>query len=201
MAPSSLSTVLVLSLLSFLSVGALARPGLHFHPCKSYYVSFSYTLSSPKTLDQIPLEPNPRPNLRPGFASNHKLPFSFFIYREINGIYPKPVEFMAHNDLYLVSRRDPSAFRGIKPYEREFRFTNSLRERTKDILSVIIALLFGLGCGALTSATMYLAWSLITNRYEGSASEEYEGADDAGYVKIPDTPSTDTVKKEGYEGK
>ncbi|KAG2722800.1 hypothetical protein I3760_02G142900 [Carya illinoinensis] len=35
--------------------------------------------------------------------------------------------------------------------------SSSLRDRTKDILSVVVALLFGVGCGALTAATMYLA--------------------------------------------
>lgn len=78
---------------------------------------------------------------------------------------------------------------------------SSLRDRTKDILSVVLALLFGVGCGALTSATMYLVWSVITSRYEireaGSDSEESddENPKDMSYVKIPAAPA-----KEGYEG-
>ncbi|KAF9603578.1 hypothetical protein IFM89_037077 [Coptis chinensis] len=71
--------------------------------------------------------------------------------------------------------------------------TSSLRERTKDILSVVVALLFGVGCGALTSATMYLAWSLITNRFEESHDDgDFSDDDDVasfkkmGYCKIPD---------------
>ncbi|EXB86771.1 hypothetical protein L484_007795 [Morus notabilis] len=65
---------------------------------------------------------------------------------------------------------------------------SSLRDRTKDILSVVVALLFGVGCGALTAATMYLAWSLFSTRND--YSEEFEDADELspkkmGYVKIP----------------
>ncbi|POO03344.1 Transmembrane protein [Trema orientale] len=82
----------------------------------------------------------------------------------------------------------------------------SLRDRTKDILSVVVALLFGVGCGALTAATMYLAWSLFSTRYDAAEEEEEEeddaaataAADDGlspkkvGYVKIPSADSKQT---------
>ncbi|XWS46477.1 hypothetical protein CRYUN_Cryun14cG0070800 [Craigia yunnanensis] len=43
---------------------------------------------------------------------------------------------------------------------------SSLRERSRDILSVVVALLFGVGCGALTAATLYLVWTLFSARFE-----------------------------------
>ncbi|KAF5190443.1 transmembrane protein [Thalictrum thalictroides] len=84
-----------------------------------------------------------------------------------------------------------------QPALPSFGVTSSLRERTKDILSVVVALLFGVGCGALTSATMYLAWTLITNRYNEARDYDDEDSDfnsdyedvspkKMGYCKIPD---------------
>ncbi|PON74990.1 Transmembrane protein [Parasponia andersonii] len=77
----------------------------------------------------------------------------------------------------------------------------SLRDRAKDILSVVVALLFGVGCGALTAATMYLAWSLFSTRYDAAEEEEEEEEAAAaaglspkkmGYVKIPSADSKQT---------
>ncbi|CAJ1960703.1 unnamed protein product [Sphenostylis stenocarpa] len=68
---------------------------------------------------------------------------------------------------------------------------SSLRDRTKDILSVALALLFGVGCGALTAATMYLVWSVFSTRHRAAAyddfssDEEIESPKKLGYVKIP----------------
>ncbi|XP_061339126.1 uncharacterized protein LOC133285848 isoform X2 [Gastrolobium bilobum] len=69
---------------------------------------------------------------------------------------------------------------------------SSLRDRTKDILSVALALLFGVGCGALTAATMYLVWSVFSARhgyrsaaYDDFSDEEIESPKKMGYVKIP----------------
>ncbi|XP_022642721.1 uncharacterized protein LOC106774809, partial [Vigna radiata var. radiata] len=73
---------------------------------------------------------------------------------------------------------------------------SSLRDRTKDILSVALALLFGVGCGALTAATMYLVWSVFPIRHHAAAyddfssDEEIESPKKLGYVKIP---APDTV--------
>ncbi|PKI54439.1 uncharacterized protein LOC116207977 [Punica granatum] len=68
---------------------------------------------------------------------------------------------------------------------------SSLRDRSKDILSVVIALLFGVGCGALTAVTMYMAWSLFSNNgghYLQESDDEYDfdvSPKKMGYVKIP----------------
>ncbi|MQL67683.1 hypothetical protein F6Q10_35325, partial [Streptomyces vinaceus] len=75
--------------------------------------------------------------------------------------------------------------------------TNSIRDRTKDIMRVVGALLFGVGCGALTAATMYLIWSLFwPNRFEfeDSDNDDFDSDNDGfdataakklGYVAIP----------------
>ncbi|KAF4348325.1 uncharacterized protein LOC115722561 [Cannabis sativa] len=76
----------------------------------------------------------------------------------------------------------------------------SLRDRTKDILSVVVALLFGVGCGALTAATMYLAWSLFSTRYQDDADDTTSAVVDddglspkkMGYVKIPTADAKQT---------
>ncbi|KAF8030357.1 hypothetical protein BT93_E2712 [Corymbia citriodora subsp. variegata] len=66
---------------------------------------------------------------------------------------------------------------------------SSLRDRTVDILSVVVALLFGVGCGALTAATMYLVWSLFASHRGDDFQEESDDEDvnpkKMGYVKIP----------------
>lgn len=80
---------------------------------------------------------------------------------------------------------------------------SSIRDRTRDIMSVVGALLFGVGCGALTAATMYLIWFLFSpNRFEFDDSDDdsFDDIDDdgapkkMGYMTIPDE-DIDAVKK------
>ncbi|XP_071704400.1 uncharacterized protein [Rutidosis leptorrhynchoides] len=86
-------------------------------------------------------------------------------------------------------------------------------DRTMDILSIVGALLFGVGCGALTAATVYLIFSLVSNRrldFESDSEDEIEYAaaaadagDDVsamknGYVAVPNAnkevpPTADEV--------
>ncbi|KAJ6369500.1 hypothetical protein OIU76_027848 [Salix suchowensis] len=89
----------------------------------------------------------------------------------------------------LAATRWGSVWDGFGSYD-----LSSLRDRTKDILSVVVALLFGVGCGALTAATMYLVWSLFSpsqSRYDDYfdgefSDEEEEDLKKIGYVKIPE---------------
>lgn len=87
-----------------------------------------------------------------------------------------------------------------------------IRERTKDILNVVVALLFGIGCGALTAAGMYLAWSLFSSHgdYTSSFSSPYDDDSDGndsfdyspkkmGYFKIPAQTETVTAKEPTIE--
>ncbi|XVF20448.1 hypothetical protein REPUB_Repub12eG0001200 [Reevesia pubescens] len=102
---------------------------------------------------------------------------------------------------------DPSASSGFVTVFTEIRQLNpnpipnpkpsyvfsSLRERSRDILSVVVALLFGVGCGALTAATLYLVWTLFSARfdYHRACLEDDDESDEEfspkkmGYVNIP----------------
>lgn len=106
--------------------------------------------------------------------------------------------------IYRVLRRaDESSYRPMIPSSD--LAVNSLQDRARDILVVVVGLLFGVGCGGLTAATMYLAWSLITNRYEICGSDGYDDEDEIestkklGYVKIPAAADPVHAHKEGYE--
>ena len=92
------------------------------------------------------------------------------------------------------------------PVELYSSVTSSIRDRTKDIMRVVGALLFGVGCGALTAASMYLIWSLFwPNRFEFEDSDdEFEDGNDdydvtsakkMGYVAIPTKVVDDDLKK------
>lgn len=86
--------------------------------------------------------------------------------------------------------------------------SSSVRDRTRDILSVVGALLFGVGCGALTAAAMYFMWALLSSRSvdlddvsSSSSDDDDDGYDDVtvakkklGYVAIP-TMVDDDLKK------
>ncbi|KAJ0694261.1 hypothetical protein HanPI659440_Chr15g0606801 [Helianthus annuus] len=49
----------------------------------------------------------------------------------------------------------------------------SVSERTMDIMSIVGAVIFGVGCGVVTAATMYLFWSLFApRRFEFCEDEE-----------------------------
>ncbi|KAL1154854.1 hypothetical protein V6Z11_A09G272000 [Gossypium hirsutum] len=59
---------------------------------------------------------------------------------------------------------------------------SSLRDRSRDILSVVVALLFGVGCGSLTAAAIYLY-------HEDDESDEEFSPKKMGYVNIPANPA------------
>ncbi|THU54953.1 hypothetical protein C4D60_Mb11t01480 [Musa balbisiana] len=184
MASSGSAFPLLLIVLSLLAASAAARPGVPFHPCNTVFIS--YTIS---TTTDAALSGNNRPN---GFVS---------VYRIIT-----PVRTTFHSDPRSAMIPRPGLLlprREVAPAEPAPFGFSSLRDRAKDILVVVIGLLFGVGCGALTAATMYLAWSLVAHRHEICGSDGYsdeEGdvkgsAKKAGYVKIP--PADPVSGKEG----
>lgn len=59
----------------------------------------------------------------------------------------------------------------------------SIRERTMDIMSIVGAVLFGVSCGALTAATMYLFWSLFIPRRFEFGSDSEDNSDEENYVR------------------
>ncbi|KAE8708495.1 NC domain-containing protein-related [Hibiscus syriacus] len=75
---------------------------------------------------------------------------------------------------------------------------SSLRDRSRDILSVVAALLLGVGCGALTAATIYLIWMIFMARREYHEDYEFNeeiSPKEMGFVNIPVNPAVN-VKKE-----
>lgn len=162
---------LLLAVLCLLSASVSARPGVpFFHPRSTLFVTYT-VLTTDAAL----------PGLRTGSVS---------IYRIIKPTLtfdadPRPA-LIPRSGIVLPRREGPPS----KPVPFGF---SSLRERAKDILAVVIGLLFGVGCGALTAATMYLAWSLISYRHEICGSDAYSEEEEdvaeypkkEGYVKIP----------------
>ncbi|MBA0679326.1 hypothetical protein Goari_011100 [Gossypium aridum] len=80
----------------------------------------------------------------------------------------------------------------VPPRPKPSDVLSSLRERSKDILSVVVALLFGVFSGALTAATLYLVWTLFSSRYDYHRAcledDEIDGElspKKVGYVTIP----------------
>ncbi|AQK65008.1 uncharacterized protein LOC100276959 precursor [Zea mays] len=65
------------------------------------------------------------------------------------------------------------------------------QERVRDILVVVVGLLFGLACGALTAASVYLVWSMVAGAAAASPYDElYEDEDESS--------DTESPKKVGY---
>jgi hypothetical protein len=204
---ASLTQRFLLLQLLILSVSTIST---NARPCKTLFIS-SYSFS----FKQNPNHQNPSSS---GFVT---------VFTEISHFNPRPIYDHHHQqqqpfpttEIFLF--RDPNAARihrndmplGLslhkkQPLDSSAYDFSSLRDRTKDILSVVVALLFGVGCGALTAATMYLAWSVFFNRFSdyrfaSSFSDDDDNDDDddvtpkkLGYVKIPapvPAPAKETV--------
>lgn len=72
------------------------------------------------------------------------------------------------------------------PVNLESSVGDSIRDRTLDILSIVSALLFGVGCGALMAATMYLMWFICSARgfdLGGDESDDEEEEDEVSAAK------------------
>ncbi|KAH7534038.1 hypothetical protein FEM48_Zijuj04G0195200 [Ziziphus jujuba var. spinosa] len=126
------------------------------------------------------------------------IPFLFFLFRIRHPFH----EIRPLNDAVLIEEEelDESRFQRrplrlpLLPMTSSLTTSydlSSLRDRTKDILSVVVALLFGVGSGALVAATMFLASSLFWNDYRSSSpygddsdEEEDLSPKKIGYVKI-----------------
>lgn len=180
-------TVHRLLLLSLLAISATARPGRPFHPCQTLILFSTSTTSSSFPLLQNPENSSPQnPNPNNNFRRSQSI--TLFI-TEI-----RPVDFYPSIPTIDQNRDDSSLY------------SSSFRDRTRDILSVVGSLLFGVGCGALTAATMYLMWSLFAaNRFdirddsddESDCDEDRFEDDDVspkkiGYVAIPAAAGSDS---------
>ncbi|QHO27643.1 uncharacterized protein DS421_7g209810 [Arachis hypogaea] len=147
-------------------------------PCRTFVIS-SYTFALPSSDD-------------PSLPSTATLT----TFTEIRSFRPFPSEIFfdrAVEDSSAAVEIDSSP-RLAAPFGFSSEEFSSLRDRTKDILSVVVALLFGVGCGALTAATMYLVWSMFSSRYEyryedylddDEEEDKIESPKKLGYVQIP----------------
>ncbi|KAL0877317.1 hypothetical protein Bca101_027022 [Brassica carinata] len=180
MASSSSSSSSLLLLLAII-VSSLSI--ISARPCKTFLIS-SYSLS---------ITPE-NPNLD---SQSDLSPTRFVTVFTIRRLYPRPFFVNRHHGfLPSAAAEKPHQIQEDRP---QVPFSEN---RTRDILSVVAALLFGVGCGALTAATMYLVWAVVVDRHNYDFEEEdnYENEEsDAaslkklGYVKIPDPAP---VKKE-----
>ncbi|XP_057460513.1 uncharacterized protein LOC130750976 [Actinidia eriantha] len=165
-------------LLGLLAIAADARPGRQFHPCQTLIFFSSF-----------PVNQNPSYSLRNPSSLSERRSITFF-FTGSRDLEPEPVIFLDRAKVDEEKRPQPFSFDSF--------VGSSFRDRTKDILTVVASLLLGVGCGALTAATLYLIWSLFApNRFEIRDYDD-ESDDDlkkVAYVAIPaaDAPAKDVV--------
>ncbi|CAN0913880.1 hypothetical protein LINGRAHAP2_LOCUS28197 [Linum grandiflorum] len=194
---ASTSRVAVFLLFTVL-IGFLSSSASAARPCKTLYIS-SYTVSV-RPLHSFRF-PNPSLGRRSaGFVAivteighqSSSLDSSSDLIVD-RAVFPG---FVHRREEQQQQQQQEQGFARLLPFGVSSHDISSLRDRTKDILSVVVALLFGVGCGALTAASMYLVWSLFAARsgasyyYESDYDEEEEDDDASpkknGYVAIPE---------------
>ncbi|KAK9064965.1 hypothetical protein SSX86_016348 [Deinandra increscens subsp. villosa] len=183
-------------LFSVIVAAALAISGTA-RPCKTVFFITSSSSSSYYPSDDHHLR-NPNSRLQnPTNSPRFTLLITEFHHLHRTKSFSRPI----FSDRALKPSSNDVA--SSKPYA-----SSSFRDRTMDIMSIVGALLFGAGCGALTAATMYLIWSLCSNRRLDFASdsdedEYYDVEDDVtgnknDYAAVPTAikdvpPSADEV--------
>ncbi|KAG8370970.1 hypothetical protein BUALT_Bualt13G0038600 [Buddleja alternifolia] len=178
MAASTLS----LLLLVLLAATASARP------CKTIFY-FSAAATTTTTTSYYPHNSLPR-NPIPNFRIQHRNP-SYITLIFTTTQLPQHNPSLNFDSINTVNA-DPQSSSTIKqsdfPVDLNAPVSSSVRRRIGDILSVVGALLFGVGCGVLTGATLYFVWALFSlRRFELEEEEEDDvaAAKKLGYVEIP----------------
>ncbi|KAI3515085.1 hypothetical protein L1887_13835 [Cichorium endivia] len=185
MASTTAGVLLFAALIGVLAISATARP------CKTI---FFITSSSHYPADDHFL---PKPNFHLLRNPNNSPRLTFFV-TEIREFHrtrslPRPTSF--DRSIESESSSSDDVISSLPYYSATSTSVKaSIRERTMDIMSIVGALLFGVGCGALTAATMYLIWSLFAPRRFDFGTDSDEETDDEengvrsnknGYVAIP----------------
>lgn len=181
----------LLLLLSLLAATASARP------CKTFfYFSATTTTTTTTYYPQNSLPANPNPN----FSLRHRNPrYVTFIFTSTTAnpfADRRPgVDFKSDPSIGGDSQSSQAMTSSDLPLKFYSTVSSSIRDRTKDIMSVVGALLFGVGCGALTGAIMYFVWALFSpGRFDfvDVSDDEDDEEDDVaatkkrlGYVAIP----------------
>ncbi|MQM07324.1 hypothetical protein Taro_040166 [Colocasia esculenta] len=198
---------LLLAALALLAVGGAAA-----RPCKTLFVSYIFSSDASEgaalEVSQISAAGDQTPPRF--FAIYRMIPLRFYRHRSYSISSAAATEPLAATLRLPAGIERPSLPRPIVRAEPSFG-VSSLRERARDILVVVAGLLFGVGCAAVTSAAVYLAWYLVNNRYEVCGSEGYEYIDDEddavkspkkmGYSDLPAMPASPVSPlKEGSGG-
>ncbi|KAJ3690160.1 hypothetical protein LUZ61_019324 [Rhynchospora tenuis] len=185
-ATTSASLLLVFATIISLGVPISARPGRPFHPCNTLLISYSFTSFSSSESNSDGSLTSRQPST---FITVYRIISPFHVSRHL----PQPAE---------IGRPSPSQ-RAVTP------LASSLQDRARDILAVAAGLLFGVGCGALTAATLYFLFAVATNRHVilgGTHYEDEEEEDEydeipspkkGAYVAVP-VVETDVATKDGY---
>nr|XP_016474882.1 PREDICTED: uncharacterized protein LOC107796604 [Nicotiana tabacum] len=200
--------------LSLLAVSATGRPcnTIFFFTSTSYYpipasthpsnsnrnpnFSLQYTpLNSPRFLTFFFTTSNP-------FNGDSKARFNKFL-GDRNAVFVDRIG-GEEEENQLVEREEEDV---SKPMEFYSAVKSSIRDRSKDIMRVMGAMLFGAGCGALTAAMMYLIrslfWPTAFDFEEDSDDDDFD--DDVspkklgGYVILPTKVVDDDLKKPAKE--
>lgn len=201
--PSASSAAVFLAVLSLLAVGAVGRP------CKMLVISYTFSSESPDSSSRSGIEASQISTSKERARSRSVTYYRVFPLRHYHSRSNLPPA--VATELYATAIHLPAGIGRPRPRFEPSLAVSSLRERTRDILVVVAALVFGVGCGALTSAMIYLAWYLINNRNEVCGFDGYDYDDDVedgvespkkrGYTDLPAAPATPvTPLKEGYEG-
>ncbi|KAL7589886.1 uncharacterized protein LOC111916187 [Lactuca sativa] len=185
MASTTAGVLLFAALIGVLAISTTARP------CKTI---FFITSSSSHYPTDDPFLPKPNFHILRNPNNSPRLTFFVTEIREFHrtrslprsaSVFDRSIESSSSDDVVSSVPYYSATSTSVKA---------SIRERTMDIMSIVGALLFGVGCGALTAATMYLIWSLFApRRFDFGADSDEESDDEEngvrsnsnGYVAIP----------------
>lgn len=175
---------------------AQGRPGKPFYACRSYIVSISFSLPRyhhPKEEGLLLAMP----------VETHKLDvFKGDLNGEPNQVIYESWGFTNNYNPFHKSNDMHNSFEKTKPHGHQKQMMSTFQKRARDVLSILIALLLGALCGAITSTIFHVVWALATHRYRVSSAEvEGVSADpkDFGYQKLPAKEGVEVHTKEGFE--
>ncbi|GJN20893.1 hypothetical protein PR202_gb08327 [Eleusine coracana subsp. coracana] len=151
-------------LLLLLAVAAASLLAADARPCHTFFVSF-------------PAEPNP---IGDGAVHHHRL-------------VPRVATVVAVFRVRRLGPPDPPPRAPAPPRPSPEPWRPGAQDRARDILVVVVGLLFGVACGALTAASLYLVWSGLAGPAASSPYDELYGEEDD-----EEASDTESPKKVGY---
>ncbi|XP_075499905.1 uncharacterized protein LOC142538474 [Primulina tabacum] len=148
-------------------------------PCKTLFFITTTTTT------YYPRNPNPDPLLQnPQYLS--------LIFTTTTARFPhRQPSLSFHSNSFDDESHSSSMASSKAPVRFYSSVSSSIRDRSKDIMGVVGALLVGVGFGVLTGVAIFFVWALFSPRHfdfsDGSDSEDDDvsAAKKFGYVKIP----------------